>query len=80
MAAITSATVTLRGSVDSRVVSLTANGTPVTINGDRSFAHAVTVTPDRLVLLTSIDDEGRSESRTIRIESEYVAAFAPVAG
>lgn len=79
MPSITSTTVTLRGSVASRVVSLKANGVTVTIGSDRSFAHAVAVTPDRLVLLTTIDVDGRSESRTVRIESEQVAAIAPVA-
>jgi hypothetical protein len=79
MASITSTTVTLRGAVASRVVSLTANGAVVTIAPDRSFAHAVAVTADRLVLLTTIDTDGRSESRTLRIESASVPAFAPVA-
>jgi hypothetical protein len=79
MATITSATVTLRGSVASRVVSLRANGVAVTLSG-RSFAHAVPVTADRLVLLTTIDQDGRAETRTVRIESGSVPAFAPVAG
>ena len=79
MASITSATVTLRGTVTGRVVSLTANGAAVTLSG-RSFAYAVPVTADRLVVLTTIDVDGRAESRTIRIQSESVTAFAPVPG
>lgn len=77
MASIVSSTVTLRGTVASRVVSLFANGNAVTITGG-TFAHAVTVDADQLVLLTTIDVDGRSESRTVRIESESVPAFAPV--
>jgi len=69
----------LRGTVASRVVSLTANGVAVTLVG-YAFAHAVTVTADRLVLLTTIADDGRSESRTVRIESASVPHFAPVPG
>lgn len=79
MASIASATVTLRGTVASRVVSLTANGSPVTLTGN-SFTHAVTVTADELVLLTTIDDDGRSESRSVRIQSASVPHFAPVPG
>lgn len=79
MAAITSTTVTLRGTVASRVVALTANGTPVTLGTDRSFAYAVPVTADRLVLLTTTDSDGRTESRTVRISSETVPSFAPIA-
>lgn len=78
MADIASATVTLRGKVASRVVSLTANGVAVTLTSG-SFAHTVAVTADRLVLLTTIDLDGRSESRAIRIESDSVPHFAAVA-
>jgi hypothetical protein len=79
MASIASATVTLRGTVSGRVVSLTANGAAVTLDGN-SFAHAVTVTADQLVLLTTIDEDGRSESRSVRIQSASVPHFAPVPG
>lgn len=77
MASIASATVTLHGKVSGRVVSLTANGTPVTLSGG-SFTCSIPVTPDRLVLLNTIDVDGRLESRTLRIESETVPYVAPV--
>ncbi len=78
MASIASATVTLRGHVASRVVALTANGAAVTIAGDRTFAHSLAVAADGLVILTTIDDVGGSESRTVRIESESVPYIAPL--
>lgn len=79
MANIASATVTLRGTVASRVVSLTANGVRVTLTGT-SFAHAVTFAPgaaDKLVILTTIDDEGRSESRTVSIANDSAPYVPP---
>jgi hypothetical protein len=77
MANIASATVTLHGKVSGRVVSLTANGTAVTL-ASGSFTCSIPVTADRLVLLTTIDLDGRSESRSLRIESESVPYLAPV--
>lgn len=80
MANIASATVTLRGTVASRVVSLTANGAPVTLTSN-SFAHAVTFAPgaaEKLVILTTIDDTGRSESRTLSIANESELYVPPV--
>ena len=82
MATIAQTTVTLRGRVSSRVVSLTANGDPVAIAGDRSFAHSLPVagSTDRLVLLTTTDSDGRSQTRSVRIEGDSAPYVAPVPG
>ena len=80
MATIASVTVTLRGKVASRVVSLTANGVAVTLTGT-SFAHPIAVTPgdpDRVVVLTTVDNTGRAESRVVRLENGSVPYVAPV--
>ena len=80
MADIASATVTLRGKVASRVVSLTANGVAVTLTS-ASFAHAVSFaagSSEKLVILTTIDDQGRSESRTVSIANDSEPYVPPM--
>jgi hypothetical protein len=79
MAAITSTSITLRGRVNSRVTTLYANGTPVTLGGDHTFAHTVIAGADQLVTLTTIDAQGLTETRAVRIERETVPYVAPAA-
>jgi hypothetical protein len=87
--ALTVSTITLRGRVNSRVVRLFADGAEIVLAADKSFAHAVTlaVPPgsgvpsdhDRLVKLTTIDAQGLSETRIVRIEREAVPHVAAAA-
>ena len=87
MATLTTSTITLRGRVNSRVVSLFANGSAVTLTADKTFAHplVLAIPPgsgvasdhDKLVKLTTIDAGGLSETRTVRIEREAVPYVAP---
>lgn len=89
MAALTTSTITLRGRVNSRVVQVFANGSAVTLTADKTFAHSVVLTippgsgvasdHDKLVKLTTIDAQGLSETRTVRIEREAVTYVPPAA-
>jgi hypothetical protein len=70
MAAITSLTVTLAGRVNSRVVKLFANGAEIALAADKSWAHAVAVTPGtRSLSMTTIDSSGLSETRAVLIDA-----------
>jgi hypothetical protein len=77
MADITTISVTLRGKVSSRVVTLHANGAPVTLNNDNTYAHTLVlpVGSSHLtasVSLTTVDQDGLSETRAVLIEREDV--------
>ena len=88
MAALTTSAITLRGRVNSRVVKLFANGSEVALAADKTFAHplVLTIPPgsgvatdhDKLVKLTTIDAQGLSETRTVRVQREAVPYVAPV--
>jgi hypothetical protein len=80
MPAITSITVTVRGRVAPGTTSLTAGGTPVIINPDRSWSVPVVVSAGGTVLdLTSTHANGRTAVRTILVDG-MPSSPAPVAG
>jgi hypothetical protein len=79
MPSITSATITLRGRVNSRVVSLSANGAAVTLAADKTFAHTLTAPDDALVTFTTVASDGVAESRVVRLTRTPQAAPPPLA-
>ena len=82
MADITTISVTLRGTVNGRVVSLTANGSPVTLNPNHTYTHNLVLPVGSThltvsVSLTTVDSAGLSETRVALVEREDVPlAFA----
>lgn len=81
MADITTITVVLRGRVNSRVVTLAANGAPVTLNTDKTYAHSLDIPAGSShltfsVSLTTVDSNGLSETRAVVIEREDVPPVA----
>jgi hypothetical protein len=70
MAAITSLTVTLSGRVNSRVVKLFANGTEIVLAANKTWSHALTVTPGtRSLSMTTYDSSGLAETRAVLLEA-----------
>lgn len=77
MPAITTASLTIRGRVHSRVVSAYVDGTQITLGADKTFAHTFTVPASGMLTFTTIDSKGYSESRAVKVTTTSQAAPPP---
>ena len=79
---ITETKLTLRGRVNSRVVKVFVGTTEIILGADKTFSHQVTASNSdggsMLLTFTTIDSNGLSESRPVRIATAFPAAPPPV--
>ncbi len=76
MATLTTSTITLHGRVNSRIQKLFANGSEVALIA-QAFSLTLPTPTDALVTLTTVDAQGLSETRALRLKSEAVPYVPP---
>lgn len=64
---ITTASLTFRGRVNSRVAKVFVDGVEITLGADKTFAHTVTAPANSMLTFTTIDNDGHSESRAVKV-------------
>lgn len=77
MPALTTASLTIRGRVHSRVVSVYVDGNEITLAADKTFAHTFTVPTSGILNFTTFDSQGYSESRAVKVTTTSQAAPPP---
>jgi hypothetical protein len=64
---ITTASLTLRGRVNTRVAKVFVDGVEITLGTDKAFAHIFTAPTSGMMTFTTIDSDGHSESRAVTV-------------
>jgi hypothetical protein len=77
MPSITAASLTIRGRVNSRVVSVYVDGSEITLAADKTFAHTLAAPASGMLTFTTIDSNGYSESRAVTVTTTAQAAPPP---
>lgn len=74
---ITTASLTLRGRVNSRVAKVFVDGVEIILAADKTFAHTFTAPSNGVLAFTTIDHDGVSQSRAVQVVSTSQDAPPP---